>query len=246
MGGWRLLLATIPVLVAGCPGESGSVDPTCKRVPGCESRTTVCCNADRRCEQQVCEGVRWTCIETGGELAWSQVSVGCAAGDGAVAPIDQGPVRDTQGPRRDGPGPGRDVQGPASDLGTCACRAGTTRPCGSCSRGTQTCKPDCSGYDPVCKIASDVCQPGSTRACPNGCGERTCNARCEYGACSGSADGGYLKPSESTCWSPNHCGVGVGRCVACWYLCTVDGNLVKDAWCATGCSSCTEPYVPCP
>ena len=160
---------------------------------------------------------------------------------------DQGTWPDASGVPGDGSAGGQDRGGASSD-GGCVCPAGTEAACGPCGSGRKVCKADCSGYGDCVGAPKEACEPGTKVGCPNGCGEKTCEASCRLGPCSQSQiNQGYLKAGPKNCFSSNHCGVGQGRCVACWLKCDGDGNLVEDGWCSGGsCTACTNPNPNCP
>ncbi len=73
------VLSTI-VLMA-CPGRSD--EPTgCVRVPGCEASSEICCDAERICEERVCQGVGYICsVDAAGDYLWVDRAASCDDAD---------------------------------------------------------------------------------------------------------------------------------------------------------------------
>jgi hypothetical protein len=255
-------------LLSNC--NAGSPPSTCVRPGGCGSNGP-CCTNQLLCTEQICEGKAWTCKRgADGKFFWDTSP--CPV-DGPIpwpdqsAPRDAGDDRPVAQPDRPRPLPEKGCPGcptPTKPCGPCnlgklhcksdcsgyetdckdlpvdVCTPSQTRNCGNCNKGTQTCGSNCTWG--TCN--GQPCAPGSKATCPNGCGDRTCDSNCNYGGCS--MDGKAVSKVGKLCWSPNHCAMGVGACVDCWYICDSAGNLHEDGWCAGGnCQTCPA-ITACP
>jgi len=85
---WAFFLVLLPLLAA-CPGSVGIQDAdggACTRLPPvCGNTTQACCNAATVCAEQVCQGVRYTCMAgAAGTYTWSDQAVFCDDGDGCT------------------------------------------------------------------------------------------------------------------------------------------------------------------
>jgi hypothetical protein len=219
-------LILLQLIGAGCP-ENPDQGSGCPQIPGCVAKRDLCCNSARLCTEEICEGAAWTCKrDPQGEFRWGKGS--CDTRDSG-APLDGSTAKlDTQ-VTTDG----------------CLCAPGKSKLCERCNAGTQTCTPDCKGYGECQGLPANRCQPKTSEACPNGCGDRTCSDTCTWGDCS--RMGMLQVHSADGCWSANHCGIpGNDHCVWCWLVCDAKGDLHKDAWCAS-CPPCDSPEdPPCP
>ena len=221
--GVSLLLA-----LTGCPGNAPVSD--CPEAPGCAD---VCCDGANLCKRQVCDGVEYTCERAEAGYRWVEgTAPSCRSEPDSGAPDA---VADDRG------APDSSVDASGADL--CVCSPGATRPCGNCNQGSQTCNTSCTGWG---SCENQPCKPGTTEACPNDCGDRTCSATCTWGDCSKA--GQLIKPSGTGCWSSNHCPAGspggTGRCVECWLGCHKDGTTYEDDWCAGSKCQVCSPIKP--
>ncbi|MCA9672212.1 MAG: hypothetical protein KC503_41745 [Myxococcales bacterium] len=87
----RVLLLSLAVVVAGCPGGG---DSSCIEPPGCSGQGS-CCNAASLCQRVVCQGNAYVCESSGAAFTWntSPTSAACQS------TVDLGP------PPPDGPSP---------------------------------------------------------------------------------------------------------------------------------------------
>lgn len=72
----------LPLGIHGCaPGRVGAcAGGNCPTVPGCE--TSVTCDPDHVCVEQVCEGVAWICgVDATGNYVWQRSSAPCDDND---------------------------------------------------------------------------------------------------------------------------------------------------------------------
>lgn len=72
-----LLGLGLPLWIHGCEGTVGPcAGGSCPTVPGCE--TSVTCDPDHVCVEQICEGVAWICGVSGtGDYLWQRSSAPC-------------------------------------------------------------------------------------------------------------------------------------------------------------------------
>jgi hypothetical protein len=71
------LLTTLLLTSGGCPGAAGGGEP-CVRLPGCESSVDICCDAERVCEERVCQGIGYICsVDAFGIYAWVDRAAPC-------------------------------------------------------------------------------------------------------------------------------------------------------------------------
>ncbi|PID38826.1 MAG: hypothetical protein CSB49_03545 [Proteobacteria bacterium] len=214
---------------SGCPGAAGGGGP-CVRLPGCESSIDICCDAERVCEERVCQGVGYICsVDAVGVYSWVDRAAlcddknPCTVDDlcvngrclGLPMPCDMPPKNRCTD----------DVTLETYELpGSCVngvceyTKKAVT--CGeACEDGSCTGEP-CKGVD--CSQAPDPCQiaPG----------------RCVQGVCE------YDKRSEGTgCTPKDPCELSAtcdasGTCKGTLKDCTVPH--AKDATCVAGTGAC--------
>lgn len=76
-----VLLAFAALAGAGCPGDAGG-GSSCVRLPGCEPSLDICCDAQRVCEERVCQGVGYICsVDAAGKYAWIDRAAPCDDAD---------------------------------------------------------------------------------------------------------------------------------------------------------------------
>src|SRR5262249_48381984 len=110
----------------------------------------------------------------------------------------------------------------ACQWGACTgqtCQGPSSQPCGNCGMETRVCDNGAWSDWSACG-GEGLCLPPSTRACGNA-GTQTCNASCQWNACSGQS---CVGPASQTCGS---CGNQTRSCDngtwSAWSACTGEG-----------------------